>query len=222
MKFKEALRDTFPIFISYFALSFSFGIVALKMGMEPYLIVLMSIIIYSGSLQFLLITIYKKLSLIDIFLTSFLLNFRQFFYSLTFLERYKNSFYKIFALTDETYALLTHKKEDPKYDLYVSILNQSYWVFGTICGVVFAKMVNFELKGLDFILVCLFVVILVENFFKSKNLFPFLLGVFTFIVIYALQIPNILLFSILLALIIMIIRYKYAWDTNWRISKCIN
>jgi len=209
MKFAEALKDTFPIFISYFALSFSFGIVALKMGLEPYLVILMSIIIYSGSLQFLLITMYKKLSLIDIFLTSFLLNFRQFFYSITFLERYKNNFYKIFALTDETFAILIHKKEDSKYDLYVSILNHLYWIFGTICGVIFAKSVNINIKGLDFILVSLFVVILLENAINSKNYTSIIIGAVSFFIFYILGLQNALIFSILLSLIIIIIRHKY-------------
>ncbi len=210
MKFIEALKDTFPIFVSYFALSFSFGIVAVKMGINTYLVVLMSIIIYSGSLQFLLIGIYNKLSLIDIFITSFLLNFRQFFYSLAFLDKYKNQFYKIFALTDETFAILTHKKDDPKYELYVSILNHFYWVFGTICGVIFANNVNFELNGLDFILVCLFVVILLENILHKKKVFPFLLGIFSYFVFYILNVPNILIFSILFSFLIIFLRHRYA------------
>jgi len=210
MKFIEALKDTFPIFMSYFALSFSFGIVAVKMGINPYLVVLMSIIIYSGSLQFLLIGIYTKLSLIDIFITSFLLNFRQFFYSLTFLDRYKKSFYKIFTLTDETFSILTHKKNNSKYDLYVSILNHFYWVFGTICGVIFVNYVDFELKGLDFVLVCLFVVILLDNILHEKKVFTFLLGIFSYFVSYILNLPNILIFSILFSFLVIILRHKYA------------
>jgi 4-azaleucine resistance transporter AzlC len=160
MKFIKALKDTLPIFISYFTLSFSFGILAVKTGLNPYVAIFMSIFIYSGSLQFMLLAIYKKLSLIDIFITSFLLNFRQFFYSLTFLDRYKNHLYKIFALTDETFAILSHQKPDPQYELYVSVLNHLYWVIGTICGVIFVQKVNFEFKGLDFVLISLFAVIL--------------------------------------------------------------
>jgi len=210
MKFFKALKDTLPIFVSYFALSFSFGILAVKMGINPYIAILMSIFIYSGSLQFLLLAIYKKLSLLDIFITSFLLNFRQFFYSLTFLDRYKNHFYKIFALTDETFAILTHQKDDPKYELYVSILNHFYWIVGTVCGVVFVQHVNFELKGLDFILISLFVVILIENFLKTKNFFPIILGTISFFIFYFLEVKNILIFSILFSFLIIYLRHKYA------------
>jgi len=210
MKFLKALKDTLPIFVSYFALSFSFGILAVKMGINPYIAIFMSVFIYSGSLQFLLLAIYKKLSLLDIFITSFLLNFRQFFYSLTFLDRYKKHFYKIFALTDETFAILTHQKNDPKYELYVSILNHLYWIIGTICGVVFVQHVNFELKGLDFILISLFTVILLENFLKTKNSFPFLLGTISFFIFYFLGVKNILIFSILFSFLIIYLRHKYA------------
>ncbi|GAB6888970.1 azaleucine resistance protein AzlC [Desulfothermus okinawensis JCM 13304] len=210
MKLLQAIKDTFPIFVSYFALSISFGILGVKMGIDPYLLISMSIFIYSGSLQFLLLGIYNKLSLIDIFITSFLLNFRQFFYSLTFLDRYKNHFYKIFTLTDETFAILSHKKYGPDYDLYVSILNHLYWISGTICGVVFANYFDFELKGLDFILVSLFVVILVEKLISRKKLFPLFLGICSYFFFYIIQIPNILIFSILTSLLVIIIKEKYA------------
>ncbi len=210
MKFIKALKDTFPIFVSYFTLSFSFAIVAVKIGINSYLVILMSIIIYSGSLQFLLIGIYKKLSLIDIFIASFLLNFRQLFYSLTFLDRYKNQFYKIFALTDETFAILTHKNNGRKYELYVSVLNHFYWLFGTVCGVIFVNYVDFELKGLDFVLVSLFVVILLENILRKKKPFPFLLGIFSYFIFYTLNVPNILIFSILFSFSIILARHKYA------------
>jgi len=206
----QALKSTLPILVSYFALSFSFGILAIKTGINHYLVILMSLIIYSGSLQFFLVAIYGKLSFIDIFITSFLFNFRQFFYSLTFLERYKKSFYKIFALTDETFALLTHKKSDPDYELYVSLLNHSYWVIGTICGVLFAQYVELNIKGLDFILVSLFVVILLESYIKTKKVFPFILGTLSFSLFYLLGVQNILIFAIIFSFLILLLRKRYA------------
>jgi 4-azaleucine resistance transporter AzlC len=210
MKFLKAFKDTLPILLSYFTLSFSFGILAIKSGINPYITVLMSIFIYSGSLQFLLVAMYQKFSLIDIFVTSFLFNFRQFFYSLTFLERYKNSFYKFFTLTDETLAILSHQKPDAEYDLYVSVLNHCYWIFGTLCGIIFANNTNFELKGLDFILLSLFIIILLENILQKKKIYPFALGVFAYFIFYIINVPNILIFSILFAFIIIFLRYKYA------------
>ncbi len=208
-KFRQALKDTFPIFVSYFALSFSFGIICVKSGINAYIAILMSLLIYSGSLQFLIIAIYKKLSLIDIFITSFLFNFRQFFYSLTFLDRYKNQFYKVFALTDETFAILSHKDHDNEYELYVSALNHFYWVFGTICGIVFVNYINFKLKGLNFILICLFVVLLLDNILYKRKIFPFFIGIFCYFLCYMIRIPNILISSILLSFIIIMLRYKY-------------
>ena len=210
MKLKKAFKDTLPIFISYFSLSFSFGVLAVNQGLNPYLAILMSIVIYSGSLQFLLLTMYQKFSLFDIFITSILLNFRQFFYSLTFLDRYKNSLYKIFALTDETFAILSNKKIDSKYELYVSILNHIYWITGTISGVIFIHYIDFKLKGLDFILIALFVVILVEDFLKTKNFFPIILGVFSYSIFQIIGLENSLIFSIIFAFFTITIRKSYA------------
>lgn len=210
MKLVQAIKDTFPIFVSYFALSISFGILGVKSGIDSYMVIFMSIFIYSGSLQFLLLGIYNKLSPLDIFLTSFLFNFRQFFYSLTFLDRYKNHIYKIFALTDETFAILSCKQKDAKYEHYVSILNHFYWILGTIFGVIFANFFDFELKGLDFVLVALFVVILLKKLLLSKKLFPFFLAIGSYFFFYIIHIPNILIFSILTSLLIIVIKDKYA------------
>jgi 4-azaleucine resistance transporter AzlC len=214
LTFKYALKTTIPILFGYGILSFSFGILAINLGFAWYIPILMSILIYSGALQFLLIGILTNhLTLIDIFTTSFLLNIRQIFYGLSFLEKFKKfKYYSIFALTDETFVLM-HKIvpkniNESYYYFFISILNHFYWILGTILGVIFAKNINFHLKGLDFILTALFVVLLVQQYRKLKVLFPFVIGICSFVIIYTSGIKNILLYSILLSIVVLALYKK--------------
>lgn len=71
--------------------------------------------------------------MIDVFLASFLINLRHFFYTLTLLNEIKllkHKFYAIFALTDESFAVLkSMKKENDSLDeryFWVLFLNHSY------------------------------------------------------------------------------------------------
>jgi len=211
--FKYAFKTTIPILFGYSFLSFSFGILTINLGFDWYIPILMSVFIYSGALQFLLVGILTtNLTLIDIFVTSFLLNIRQIFYGLSFLDKFKKSkYYLIFALTDETYLLMNNNISDnidkQYYYFFVSLLNHIYWISGTIIGVIFAHNIKLDIEGLDFILVALFIVLLMEQYKKLQVIFPFIIGIFSFVVMFILEMNNILLYSILLSIVILFL-YK--------------
>jgi len=218
VSFKYALKTTIPIFFGYSILSFSFGILAINSGFDWYIPIMMSLLIYSGALQFLLIGILtNNLLLSDIFVTSILLNIRQIFYGLSFLNKFKLfKLYSIFALTDETYVIMNNpisKNIDKKYYFFfVSLLNHFYWVMGTVLGVIFAKNIAFNLKGLDFILTALFIVLLIEQYKKLQLVFPFMIGAVCFIIIYLFGFNHILLYSMLLSAIVLFLYKKHMKD----------
>ncbi len=87
----------------------------------------------------------------------------------------------IFALTDETYGLLTSIKEDKSlsrkhFYFYLAALNQSYWIFGTLLGSIIGLNIQFNTAGLEFSLTALFVVLCLEQYKNLKNIYPFLIG----------------------------------------------
>ena len=53
--------------------------------------------------------------------------------------------------------------------LWVTALNQIYWVLGSTLGGIFGRFINFNTQGLEFVLTAMFVVIFMEQFFKEKN-----------------------------------------------------
>ena len=75
----------------------------------------------------------------------------------------KWGWYMIFSLTDETYSLLTSSKSaNPSNALPIVALNQSYWVAGTAIGALLATSLP-PIKGIEFSLTALFVILLVEQ-----------------------------------------------------------
>ena len=217
-EFKIAFRTSIPVMMGYSVLGFAFGLLLVSSTQPWYVAVLMSLVIYAGALQFLAVGFFSsKLGMVDIFIASIMVNIRQSFYGLSLLKKFKKTKFKpylIFALTDETYALLTTIKESENikkkwYYFYLSLLNQSYWVFGTTMGALFGKMVSFNTKGLDFSLTALFVVLAIEQYKKDKNLTPFIIGAFASIVGFVVvSRENMLIFSIVFSIILMFIFKK--------------
>ncbi len=212
---KIAFKVSIPVMMGYMVLGFAFGLLIVSSGFKWYIAFLMSIFVYAGALQFLAIGLLKaKAGFVDIFIASLMVNLRQAFYGLSLLQKFKKALFKpylIFALTDETYALLTTIKEDRDikkgwYYFYLSILNQSYWVSGTLLGAFIGSSTDFNTKGLDFSLTALFVVLAMEQYKQIKKLLPFVIGAVaslcSFIVVSK---NNMLLTSIVLALIGMLL-----------------
>ena len=118
-----------------------------------------------------------------IFFTLFLLNFRHFFYTLSLLKELKSinflRHYIIFALTDESFALLSSIKEKIKnlsraqrslIMFEVCLLNQIYWVIGSVLGYYFKQGLNIDYSGVEFSLNALFIVLAYELYKQNPNL----------------------------------------------------
>jgi len=86
--------------------------------------------------------------------------------------------YMVFALTDETYALLTTVKPpvgvDPgKFAFYIALFDHIYWIGGGVIGALVGSVIPFNTKGLDFALTALFIVLLIEQYRAAKSRIPF-------------------------------------------------
>ena len=107
---KNAFLKSIPIMCSYIFVSMAYGIMMENAGFGWYYSLLISLTVYTGAFQFVLITFLSSgASLLTIALTAFLMNSRQTFYSLTFLKDFqkmgKRKLYMIHTMTDETYAV---------------------------------------------------------------------------------------------------------------------
>ena len=107
---KYAFIKSIPIMCSYIFVSMAYGIMMEDAGFKWYYSLLVSMTVYTGAFQFVLITFLSSgASVITVALTALLMNSRQSFYSLTFLEDFKKMgkrmLYMIHTMTDETYAV---------------------------------------------------------------------------------------------------------------------
>lgn len=184
--FKEAVQGTIPVMFGYIPIGIAFGFLLTQSGYFWLYAVLMSIVIYSGATQFLAIGFFvNHAAMIEIAVTTLLLNLRHSFFGLSLIRKFSGVSrvkpYLIFALTDETYALLTSMDEPEqqskaRYYFFISLLNHLYWVTGTLMGALIGQVIKTDLRGMDFALTALFVVLVIEQYRKVRSLRPFLVG----------------------------------------------
>ena len=182
---KLAFVKSLPIMCSYFFLGAAYGIMMEETGFPWYIALLLSMTVYTGAFQFVLITFLSTgASLLTIAITALLMNSRQSFYSLTFLNDFKRmgkrKLYMIHSLTDETYAvnctleLPRKEKEDTMFG--VALLSNCYWMAATVAGAVLGQLIPFELEGIDFCMTALFVIIFMDQWKKASSHIPALAG----------------------------------------------
>ena len=186
---KNAFLKSIPIMCSYIFVSMAYGIMMEEAGFHWYYSLLISLTVYTGAFQFVLITFLSSgASILTIALTALLMNSRQTFYSLTFIEEFKKMGkrlpYMIHTMTDETYAVnLTleaecqdeKKKEDSMFE--VAFLSRCYWMFGAVMGGLIGQLIPFELNGIDFCMTALFIIIFIDQWEKADKHFPAITGI---------------------------------------------
>lgn len=183
--FKKAFPYTIPVIIGYLFLGITYGIMVSQAGYNPLFAPLMSMTMYAGSMQFVILPLLKSdISLIAIIILTLSVNIRMMFYGVSLLKDYKNSrskFLFILTLSDETFAIDTAVKppEDVnKADFYlaIGIINYLMWIFSSYLGAILGGMINFNTMGMDFVLTALFLVLLVEQYFSTPNHKPLKVG----------------------------------------------
>ena len=182
---KTAFVRSLPVMFSYLFIGIAYGMTMEEAGLKWYYSLAVSSAVYTGAFQFVLITFLSSgASLVTVALTALLMNSRQSFYSLTFLNDFKRmgkrKLYMIHSLTDETYAvdctleLPRKEKEDTMFG--VALLSHCYWMAATVAGAVLGQLIPFELEGIDFCMTALFVIIFTDQWKKASSHIPALAG----------------------------------------------
>ena len=181
-----AFPVTVPVLMGYLAIGMAFGFMLQAIGYNFIWAFFMSLTIYAGSGQYLGVTLLSTAAgLGTVALMTLLINFRHLVYGLSMLEKFRDmgwrKFYMIFSLTDETYALLASAQApvgvDPKsFYFAIALLDQSYWILGSVIGAVAGALIPVDTTGIDFAMTALFVVIAVDQWKAYRKHLPALLG----------------------------------------------
>lgn len=181
-----AFPVTVPVLMGYLAIGMAFGFMLQAIGYNFIWAFFMSLTIYAGSGQYLGVSLLSAAaSLGTVALMTLLINFRHLVYGLSMLEKFRGmgwrKLYMIFSLTDETYALLSSAQApvgvDPKsFYFAIALLDQSYWILGSVIGAVAGEILPISTEGIDFAMTALFVVIAVDQWKAYQKHLPALIG----------------------------------------------
>lgn len=178
--FRYGFLKTTPLLLGFLFLGLSYGIYMHSMGFSWGYTLALSALIYAGSMEF--VTVAMLLSPFDpvsAFLITLMVNGRHIFYGISMLTIYRHmgwlTPYLIFGMTDESFSINYTSQIPTEISktwcyFFVTLLNQLYWVVGSVIGNLFASVLSFNAKGLEFVLTALFIVLALEQYKIQRNL----------------------------------------------------
>lgn len=192
MTTKYAFKQSLPVMAGYLVLGMGFGILLKTKGYGVGWAFLMSLFIYAGSMQYVTINLLTGgATVLSAALMTLMVNARHLFYGISMIERYRNTApykpYLIFGLTDETYSLVCSGNvpegvDEKKYFFLLTLLNQCYWIIGSVAGSLIGGMITFNTAGIEFSMTALFLVVFVEQWKSVKNHTSTVVGVVTSVI----------------------------------------
>lgn len=176
--FKTALKLSLPVLGAYWFLGITYGLLASSMDYPIWCTLCMAILVYSGSAEFIALTIlcsaFNPLSAV---VMALMVGARHLFYGITMLDRYRGAGWRkpllILWLTDETFAVNYANKGSFAQQLWVSLLDYCYWISGGVMGYLLGSTMGESLlqylEGLDFVVTAMFVAIFMDDYIRNKT-----------------------------------------------------
>ncbi|SER84339.1 4-azaleucine resistance probable transporter AzlC [Gracilibacillus ureilyticus] len=184
---KKQLRDGLiaasPIIVGYLPIALAYGVLAKQAGLTLTELTGMSLFVYAGAAQFMGANmIGLGVSAAEIIVATFVLNFRHFIMSLSFINQIKDYSIKwklplAAALTDETFSVASiyNKQVDRQYGYYFygTIMLTSYisWVLGSLAGGILGDVIPPVLsQSMGVALYAMFIGLLIPSIKKYRRI----------------------------------------------------
>lgn len=144
-EFKRGIRDGFPICLGYFSVSMAFGLTAVKAGLPVWTAVLISFTNLTSAGQFAgLNLMVANGSMIELAVTTFIINIRYFLMSLSVSQKLDKNFstpkrlIASFGITDEVFAVSMQRREPLTFRYMAGLIITPIigWTLGTFTGAV--------------------------------------------------------------------------------------
>ena len=124
----RAFPYTIPVFAGYLFIGAAFGVMFADQGYNVLWAILMSVVVYAGSGQYLATNFFVP------------------------------------CTTD-----VPDDVDEEKFLLSITLLNQFYWILGTIIGSVAFTVISFDSTGIEFAMTALFIVMFMELWYRRTN-----------------------------------------------------
>ncbi len=201
-----------PVAMGYIPLGIVFGFLFVQAGAAWWLASLASLLIYAGAAQYMMVPmIVTGMPVSAIALATLIVNARHVFYGLSLLDRLPQQkrlrWYIVFALTDETYSVLTTlpATSTARQMTLIALLNHGWWVLGSTLGAIIGAQAKIELVGLDFVLAALFAVLTVEQRRSRHSAAPLWVALFAYLIAWSLAAKHALVIAILLSILVAVV-----------------
>ena len=176
---KAAFPCTLPIFAGFSFLGLAYGIYMNVNGFSFLYPMLMSVLIFGGSLEFVAVEmLLSPFAPLQVFFMTLLIQARHLFYGISMLDKLKGlgfkKYYIIFGMCDETFSVI-YSVDAPKdvdrgwFMFFVTLLDHFYWVLGSTVGGLVGSLITVNTDGISFVMTAMFVVIFLEQWLKEKN-----------------------------------------------------
>lgn len=210
--------DSLGVGLGIFPLGIALGVLVIQAGLPWWLAPALSIGIFAGSVELLLVgMIAAATPLLTIAVTVLAVNFRHVFYPLSFpLHAVKPGLgraYSVYAMIDEayaTYVLMPPEKLSSARMLTGQLLMQAYWVGGGLVGVGLASMLPEPIEGFEFALVALFIVMALDAA-RSKREIPSVVLAGLSVAAAMLASPGAAVLAALVIFTVLLV-IRYLWD----------
>lgn len=218
--FKVAFPHTIPIFAGFWFLGLTYGIYMNTSGFGFLYPMIMSLIIFAGSVEFVAIEmLLGTFNPMQTFVMTLMINARHLFYGISMLDKFKGmgwkKLYLIFGMCDESFSI-NYTAEIPDdvdkgwFMFFVTLLNHFYWFSGATLGGIFGSFIHFNTEGLEFVMTAMFVVIFIEQWMKEEKHISEVLGIILpFVCLLVFGTDNFIIPSMVVILLSLTLMRKY-------------
>ena len=178
--FLSGMRDGVPIALGYFAVSFSFGILAVSGGLNPWEAGLISLTNLTSAGQFAgLEVIVSSGTYLELMLTQLVINLRYFLMSFSLSQKLRTDeprFHRLilaFGITDEIFGISIGQKEKVSafYHYGAMCVAIPGWTLGTVVGAIFGNILPaMVVSALSVALYGMFIAIVIPPAKRDRNI----------------------------------------------------
>ena len=155
--------------MAYLPLGIAFGVLVSTSGINWYWAPLSALAIFAGSIEFLSVGLaVSGVAIGQVALTALVVNFRHIFYGLSFpidrLSTRPQRFYGVFALTDETYGIVSSTGSGlsgPEITA-LQVISHGWWMGGALVGALVGNVIPPWVEGFSFALTSMFLVLALD------------------------------------------------------------
>ncbi len=177
--FQKGMKDGVPIGLGYFAVSFTFGIMAILAGLNAWQATVISLTNLTSAGQFAgLPLIVGGGSLYELALTQLVINMRYCLMSFALSQKldrrvpFVHRFFVAFGVTDEIFGVSVSQKGrlSPWYSYGAMSMAIPGWTFGTLCGAVLGNLLpEFWLSALSVAIYGMFLAVIIPPAKKERS-----------------------------------------------------